>query len=263
MTKLIVLLSFFVSAVGFAAAAKFDANEIMKRNDDAKRLSQVQANAVLQTASGSDTRVKKFTWWRKLGGDAIHYSILTRFHFPAEIKGEGILFLEHANQDPDVQLYLPSYKKIRRVESSAQSGSFMGSEFSYTDVLGGAVSDFKYLAKKDETCAKVSCYVIEATPANDAVKARAGFDKRVDWVQSDNFMIVASEYYGADGKLRKKLQASQIVEVDAAHHKWMAEKLQMENILTKKSTEIQFSEVEAMKVISDTTFTTRNLEKGL
>lgn len=239
-----------------ALGAKMDANEVMKRNDEAKKLASVEAQGVLV----SGARTKRFTWWRKLDSDGVHYKLLTRFHFPPEVKGEGILFLEHEGSDPDVLMYLPAYKKIRRVESSAQSGSFMSSEFSYTDVLGGPVNDFKYTWKKEEACGAFTCHVIESVPANDAVKARSGYERRLDWVRQDNFMIAASEYYRGD-KLIKKLKTDKVVEVDSAKHKWMAQKLEMQNVVSNKSTTIEFSEVKVQDV-ADSVFTPRNLEKG-
>lgn len=252
-------LFFVLFAAAAASAAQMDPTEVMKKNDAAKALAQVQADGVLT----SGARTKKFTWWRKAESDGVHYKLLTRFRFPPEINNEGILFLEKEGGDPDVLLYLPAYKKTRRVESSAQSGSFMSSEFSYTDVLGAPVSDFKYTWKKEEACGSAHCFVIESAPVSDAVRARAGYDRRLDWVQSDNFMVAASEYYDAAGKLLKKLKTSQVVEVEPAKHKWMAQKLEMQNVVTQKTTTIEFSGVKAKEEIPDSVFTPRNLEKGL
>ena len=139
-------------------------------------------------------KIKQFTWWRKLTADGTHFNTLTRFHEPAEVRGEGILFLEHEGDDNDVQLYLPAYKKIRRVESQSQSGSFMGSEFSYADIATPHVDDYKYeLQKEDAPCVidggkQATCYVVQSTPATDPVKSARvtprrfnGFAKDIPW----------------------------------------------------------------------------------
>jgi hypothetical protein len=252
----------FFSA-GTAHAAK-DALAIMKANESAQSLGHIQAQAVLETRAGAaDTAaIKRFTWWRKLDADGVHYRLLTRFHSPAEIKGEGILFLQHPDSDPDVLLYLPAYKKIRRVESTAQSGSFMASEFSYSDILGHPVSDFTYRWLAEEPCGGATCDVVESTPATEAVKSREGYARRKDWIRTDNHLLTAAEFFDEGGKALKKLVASEPLEADPAAHKWMVQRLEMKNLVTGKTTSIRFSEIRATAPIGDGQFTPRALENG-
>src|SRR5687767_13892481 len=104
------------------AYADPSAKEIMTKNEEARKIDEIQADAVLVTGGGGgQERVKKFTWWKKLTSDKVHFNTLTRFHQPAEIRGEGILFLERENNENEVLMYLPNFKKIRRVESQQQS----------------------------------------------------------------------------------------------------------------------------------------------
>jgi len=115
-----------------AAWAAPDARGIMAMNEEARRIRDVSSSATIATGGGgSSDKVKRFTWWRKLGADGVRFNTLTRFHAPAEVRDEGILFLEQPGGENEVLLYLPNFKKVRRVESQAQSGSFMGSEQSW------------------------------------------------------------------------------------------------------------------------------------
>ncbi len=261
---LLLFASFFFS---FEAANAMSAVEIMTKNEETRRVSDVTASAKLVTGGGGSTeRVKKFTWWRKLISDGVHFDTLTRFHFPPEVKGEGILFLEHVGDQADVQMYLPNFKKIRRVESQQQSGSFMGSEFSYADIASPHVPDYKYKLLREETCVEgdqknLKCYVIESIPATDAVKERTGTARSVHWIRQDNFMGLKSECYNDKDELHKTMDISQNKEVDSVAHKWMALRVQMTNTNSKHYTVLEFEDVKVNQKISDNIFTPQNLAR--
>jgi outer membrane lipoprotein-sorting protein len=267
MNKAVLFAVFVAPAV---AAASIGPKDVMVKNEDVRKLQDSVAKATLSTKSGGTERVKEFTWWRKLIDDGVHFNTLTRFHAPAEVRGEGILFLEHAADANEVLMYLPTYKKIRRVESQQQSSSFMGSEFSYADIATPHVDDYNYKMVREEACpeaegskenAGVKCYVIEATPINDSVKERTGYSKEVSWIRQDNFMHVKVEFYGADGNLVKRMSASENKEVDPAKHKWMAMKVRMENVAKGNVTLLQFADVKVNAGVPESTFTQQSLSK--
>jgi outer membrane lipoprotein-sorting protein len=244
--------------------------DVMVKNEEARRLTDSIAKASLSTKSGGTERVKEFTWWRKLLEDNTHFNTLTRFHAPAEVRGEGILFLEHAADQNEVLMYLPTYKKIRRVESQNQSSSFMGSEFSYADIATPHVDDYSYKMVKEEACPEaegskenfgIKCFVVESTPANDSVKERTGYTKTVSWVRQDNFMHVKVEFYGEGGALVKRMIASENKEVDPAKHKWMAMNVRMENVGKGNVTLLKFADVKVNQGVPDNTFTQQSLSK--
>jgi len=247
------------------SAFALSAKEIMIKNEDARKIQDVTSKAVLTTGGGkSKERVKEFTWWRKLQKDNIRFNTLTRFHFPPEVRGEGILFLEHENDQTDVQIYLPNFKKIRRVESQQQSGSFMGSEFSYSDIATPHVDDYTYKMLKEEDCPEatsIRCAVIETVLIADKVKERTGASRIVSWIRMDNYMSAKSEYFDLAGLLWKKMSASEIKEVDIKLHKWMTHHIKMENVKNNRYTILHFSQAKVNVGISDSIFTPQNLAR--
>jgi outer membrane lipoprotein-sorting protein len=266
MNKFVFLL-LLTSTVSFAQT-KLSAKEIMTKNEEARRVSEFETRAKLTTGTvgSSGDKIKDFTLWRKVQKDGVHNSTFTRFHAPAEVRNEGILITENASGKNDVLLYLPNFKKIRRVESQQQSGSFMGSVFSYSDIATPHVEDYSYKLVRQEKCpsaeaATQTCAVVECTPANDEVKERTGYTKSTIWVRLDNFMGVKGEYYNLEGKFFKKLEASQIKLVDAKNHKWLAHAVYLENLTTKEFTKLEFSDVKVNSGISDAIFTQQNLQK--
>lgn len=249
---------------GTARAATPSAAEIMAKNEAARRVNSMEASAELVTKGEAGEKKKNFRWWRELTGDRVHYNTLTRFQTPAEVRGEGILFQEKSGGDTDVQMYLPAYKKIRRVESQQQSGSFMGSEFSYSDIATPKASDYKYRFLKQEACPNEKsqqCYVVESTPANETVKDSTGTSKSVKWIRADNFVDTQGEYFNEKGELWKRMQATNIKKVDPKENKWLAYSIRMENVKNGRSTLLEFRDVKVNQDIKDSTFSVQNLSR--
>ncbi len=265
MNKIFTLLFLLVTLPSVAALS---AKEVMVKNEEARKVSDFEGKAKLSTGQepGGSEKSKGFTIFRKIQSDGVHNSTLTRFHAPAEVRGEGILIVENTNGKNDVLIYLPAYKKIRRVESQQQSGSFMGSVFSYSDIATPHVEDYQYKELRTEKCptaeaAGILCHVIECIPSNEAVRERTGYSKSIMWMRDDNHMGVAGEYYDLEGAKFKVLEANQIKIIDEKNKKWMAQSLKMTNLKTKEYTLLVFKDVKANKGIADALFTQQNLQK--
>jgi len=261
---LILFMQFFF----FTQAHALTGREIMSRNEEARKVNEFESRSKLVSGNAKDSssKIKEFSFWRKVQSDGTHNSTFTRFHSPAEVRNEGILIVENSTGKNDVLLYLPAYKKIRRVESQQQSGSFMGSVFSYSDIATPHVDEYQYTVGKDEPCptkesASIKCHVVEAVPTSDDIKERTGYTKSVAWVRQDNFMVVKGEYYNLQGELFKRLEASQIKLVDPRNQKWLSHSLFISNLKTGDYTRLEFTNVKVNGGISDAIFTQQNLQK--
>jgi outer membrane lipoprotein-sorting protein len=249
-------------SAGRAAAAP-SGHEILLKQEAARKIPTFTARATIATGKeGGEMREKGFTWWRKLGGDGVHFMTLTRFTAPASIRNEALLLRERAGGDNDVQLYLPSFKKVRRVESQSQRASFMGSVFSYSDIAQPHPDDYQARVLREEACPNdggPSCYVLELTPATETVKATTGYARSVQWVRADNFVTVKGEFYDQQNGLWKRLDATEVREVDAANHKWLAHRVRMENVPDQRVTVLRIADVKTNVDIADATFTEQTL----
>ncbi len=267
MNKAIVLALQVLLALS-ARAGGLSGKEIMTKNEEARRVGEFESRSKLTTGTeGSDAiRTKEFSFWRKVRADGVHNNTFTRFHSPAEVRNEGILIVENESGKNDVLLYLPAYKKVRRVESRQQSGSFMGSVFSYSDIATPHVDEYEYKLRGEAKCptpesASLRCHEVEAIPANEGVRDRTGYTRSIAWVRQDNFMVVKAEYYNLDGELFKRLEASQIRMVDEKNKKWLAHELFIVNLKTKEYTKLSFGNVKVNGGIPDSIFTQQNLQK--
>lgn len=263
MKKTTALLSFlaFLAIPAVASAELPSGREVLEKQEEARKIPSFTAKAILTTTKEGETSkaAKKFRWWRKLS-DKTHFVTLTRFDEPATIRGEGVLIREGKDVN-DVLLYLPHFKKVRRVEGQSQSSSFFGSVFSYSDVAMPHADDNTAKVLREETCPgeKLKCYVVEISPASKKVKDRTGYSKSVQWVRQDNWITVAGEFYDLKGKLWKKLRATEVKEVDAKNRKWMPHHVVLEDVIKKRTTVLKLGDVKVNVSIDDTVFTEQNL----
>lgn len=238
-----------------------DGTEILKRSEEVRRLPSVQASGVLKTQGPGLSDQKSFQFFRKLAEDGERFKTLTRFQKPATIRDQAILFLEKENYESSVFMYLPTFKKVRRVESHSQSSAFMGSAFSYSDISTPQAKDYNSKLLKTENCpapAKGTCYVIESKPRTADVKERTNYDRLIIWVQTQQLTPVQWDLFEkVDQPIRKRMKASAWTEV--AKGKWFSKRLEIEDFPTKKKTVLEFLKINAKEELSDSIFTQASL----
>ena len=91
------------------------------------------------------------------------------FKSPGDVKGTSYMSYnwESTSKEDDSWLYLPALQKVNRIASTDRSGSFMGSDFTYSDIDGFELEDFNYkLVKENDVVDGKDCWVIESTPKN-------------------------------------------------------------------------------------------------
>lgn len=197
----------------------------------------------------------------KLEANGIDNMRMTRFLAPADVKGTVSLLIEHSAGDDDMWFYLPAAKKVRRMASSDKRTSFVGTDFSYGDVIGHKVSEWDYTLLREEQADGADCYVIEAAPKSSKVRDDSGYSKRLIWIRKDNFFAIKGEMWDEAGEQVKRFHMTELKEMDSARHKWQAMRLEAENLQTGHKTVIQFENFKVNQKVRDDFFTTRYMEK--
>lgn len=247
------------SALG---AAGQDATEIMRRNFLVGKVSDSRSDVTMTLISDNGTRrVRSTSSLSKLMPNGIDQKRLIRFLSPADVKGTATLLVEHSDGDDDIWIYLPALHKVRRLVASNKKDSFVGTDFSYGDIIGHKVEDWTYQYVGEETLDGVATHVIECTPKSDDVRDTSGYGKRKIWVRQDNAVAVKGEYWDTAGAPLKQFEARDVREIDPANHKWQAFFLGMKNTQTGHATEITVGKLEVGVGASDDQFTERYLEK--
>ena len=243
-------------------AAESDLIQIMEKNFVVSKVpdSVAEATFTLINKTGQE-RVRKTFGTTKLEENGIDNMRMTRFLSPPDVKGTVSLLIEHADKDDDIWIYLPALKKVRRLVSNNKKDSFVGTDFSYADVIGYKVGEWNYKLLKDELVEGQPCYVIEALPKSDAVKASNGYSKRIGWLRKDNLMAVKMDYWDESGQMLKTSTYTDIQLVDQKRGKWQAMRLEANNVQTGHRTVIKFESFKANQQVKDEFFTTRYMEK--
>ena len=240
-----------VTADGIAAKA-FAASKVADSTSD--------STFRLINASGEE-RVRDTKGQTKLISGTTDNMRLVEFFTPSDVKGTKTLLIEHTGKDDDIWIYLPALKKVRRLVASNKKDSFVGTDFSYGDVIGQRPEDSGHKLLREEKVDGKDCYVLESTPKTPEIAENSGYSKRLAWIDKVSFVMVKGESFDLGGQLLKRFSAKNLEQVDTKAGKWQPMVLEAENVQTKHRTVIEFKNYKANVGVSDDLFSTRYLEK--
>ena len=119
---------------------------------------------------------------------------ITEFLKPLDVKGTKLLTWTMKKEDNKQWLFLPNFKRIKKINSKNQAGSFMGSEFSYEDIAGQEINKYNYkLVSENE-----SNWVVESIPLNDS-----GYSKMITTISKKFTNPTKVQYFDRRGELLK------------------------------------------------------------
>ncbi|MCC7405227.1 MAG: outer membrane lipoprotein-sorting protein [Bdellovibrionales bacterium] len=248
---------------GPRAQASLSATEVARQSEEATRVKGYQAEAKLTTTTAADKgKIKEFKMWRQLQADLINYNTMTRFHKPSSIKDEGVLILEREGDASDVLLYLPRFKKIRRVENSNQSGSFMGSAFSYADIAPSHYTDLNLKLLANESCpvGEGECYVLRGEGKTPQVKRRSGYDYTKTWINTKTLLTMRIEGYSKEGKRIRRVDFGKYASTDGKGGANVAQEMSAIRDKDGLKTQFQILDLKVDERIKGSLFTRENLE---
>ena len=245
-----------------ALPAELSGRDVMEKNFYAGKVQHLTNESTMTlTNEKGQQRVRKMRSASVLQPNGIDTTLLIRFLFPGDVQGTGYLQIQHSAGDDDMWIYLPALKKVRRLVVNNKKDSFVGSDFSYGDILLPVVDTYRHRLLKSEALDGEDCYVIESLPANEQIQKDYGYSKWVAWIRKSNFMEKKAEYYDSSGRLLKTQRIPAVKEVDPKAHKWWALSREVLNHQTGHRTELVFDLLDADKSVSEDFFTTRYLER--
>jgi len=180
---------------------------------------------------------------------------------PEDIRGTSFLILEHKGSDNDQWLYLPAFRRVRRVLPNEKSDSFLGSDFSYEDLETEQLEHYSYRLLGEDSLDGVRCWIIEARPKDEKTRRESGYGKRELWIRCDNFVGLKTRFFDKKGKLVKIIRAFDIRPVGDGK-KWRAYRLQMENLQSGHKTVLLYEKYIIDQGVPEGIFTRAYLERG-
>src|SRR5687767_3576737 len=191
----------FVVPSANAQRAELSASEIIEKNFFATKVTslRVETTMVLINNRGQQ-RERATSGVVKLQPNGVDSKLVVKFSTPPDIKGTGVLQIEHSDSEDDQWIYLPALKKSRRLVANNKKDSFVGSDFSYGDISLPNVDLYRHALLRSEPWDRQDCYVVESVPIDDTVKSNSGYSKKLSWIRKDNFIEAKVEYHDLSGR---------------------------------------------------------------
>jgi hypothetical protein len=261
-------LAAFLGAVtgAFAPPACADdakAREIMKKvndRDDGDNQTADMEMVLIDKAGNQRVRTLKRSS-KDQGKDALS---LIFFVSPADVKDTGFLTYDYdaPGKDDDQWLYLPALRKTKRIASEDKSGSFMGSDFNYSDMTKPDLEKYDYTLKREVDVDGQKTWEIESVPRTEATAGETGYSKSVAWIRQDNYVAIRAVRWVFKSKRMKFLRIKKLEKIDGI---WTPLELEMDARDGKETghkTVLTFKNIRYNQPLAEELFTVRQLEKG-
>ncbi len=204
---------------------------------------------VLRNKSGQ-TRTSKIHSVTMGGGE----KQIIWFLAPADDKGVAFLKIEHEGKDDEMRMWLPAFKKVRRISSKKKGDSFMGSDMSYEDMSNRELSDHSYERLADEALGETECYVLEITPKKEI---KSNYSKHIAWVEKTDLIPLKEESYDVSGKLKK----SKTFAYTEIKEYVVPTEIFVEDVQRKHTTKLTFESIELDTGVDSNLFHEKSLKR--
>ncbi|MCK9346674.1 MAG: outer membrane lipoprotein-sorting protein [Bacteroidales bacterium] len=253
----------FISGISNVASSQTPtAKEVQHKSIEVTRVTGTEAiSTLIIIGKNGEKRVRKMSMLSKLYDNGLTEKKMVKFTEPADVKGTGFLSYDYHDKPDDKWIFMPALRKTRRIISSENAKSFMGSEFSYADMALPTVEDFNYKFLTEETVNGEACYVLEIIPKNKDSEEENGFSKKISYIGKKDFVIRKAVYFNLTGEKEKVMTVKSITEVDTKNHRYKLKEIEMINLLNNRKSISTIEQIKFNPHIPDDYFTTRYVEK--
>lgn len=200
------LLSAFIIVLGFSVSAEPSVDEIIEQTNLASFYAgeDGRSDARMIIVDGKDNKqMRQFVILRKdleEGGDQ---NFLVVFSRPTDVKDTVFLVHKKMAAEDDRWLYLPALDLEKRISSSDNRTSFVGSNFFYEDVSGRNPSfDQHQLVKTDD-----SSYYLKSTPKDPQAVEFAYYTMKIDRHLNLPMLV---EYYNEQDEIYRRVEVVEV-----------------------------------------------------
>ncbi|MEL1225620.1 MAG: outer membrane lipoprotein-sorting protein [Candidatus Neomarinimicrobiota bacterium] len=210
----------------------------------------INQTVMILTNSKGKTRTHKMISKSKNGSE----KQIIWFMEPKDDRGIAFLKIEHEDRDDEMRMWLPAFKKVRRISSKKKSDSFMGSDLSFEDLSNRRLNGNDYKRLEDAKWLGRDCYVLETVPKKES---KSNYVRHVSWIDKSHMNILKEQSFNKKNKLEKEKHFS----YETRGKYQLIKKVNVENLLKKHATEIIFSDIVINSGISDKLFNDISLRR--
>ena len=177
---------------------------------------------------------------------------------PKDDYGISFLKIEHEDEDDYMNMWLPGFKKFRRISSQKKTDSFMGSDLSFEDLTNRDINEYEYtLMEVNSACDDIEtgneCYKLMSKPKD----TDSEYSHHITWVTKDNFLSVMEESYDKNGDLLKKKS----IEFNKIEGYYVMNKLFVHNVQKNHQTFLKIDKITINLGYTDDIFHTKSLKR--
>lgn len=173
---------------------------------------------------------------------------------PADDRGVAFLKIEHEEGPDEMRLWLPAFKKVRRISAKQKGDAFMGSDLSYEDMTSRTLDENDYTLLGSDEVEGEECYVLEVIPKP---VVESTYSRHVTWVSKKELVPLKEESYDRG---RRLIKTKTIAYVPMKEY-LLPRQIYVENVQKGHSTRLTFSQMEVDTGVEDNLFHERNLER--
>ena len=210
----------------------------------------INQTVMILTNSKGKTRTYKMISKSKNGSE----KQIIWFIEPKDDQGISFLKIEHENKDDEMRMWLPAFKKVRRISSKKKGDSFMGSDLSFEDLSNRGVNDNDYKRLEDSNLLGRDCYVLETIPKKES---KSNYTRHVSWIDKNHMNILKEQSFNRKNKLEKEKHFS----YETRGKYQLIKKVSVKNLLKRHATEITFYDIVINSGMSDKIFNDINLRR--
>ncbi|MEA1914629.1 MAG: outer membrane lipoprotein-sorting protein [Campylobacterota bacterium] len=263
MKKILLTLGLTASLM-MAQSARDIMDKVQDRDDGDNVITNMQMQLIDKNGAKRIRDMK--TYSKDKGEDELK---LIFFLAPSDVKNTAFLTYDYSDdaKDDDQWLYLPALNKTKRIPASDKDSSFMGSDFSYSDMTEPNLDEYTFEIMKDvlikRKTAKVDAWKILVTPKTKETIDETGYLKTEVYVRKDNFMVVRAKYYMKKANRVKFMDVKKIEKIDGIDVATQTTMTMKSGKKTIHKTILIQSDVKMNQDLKEEMFTTRTIENGL
>ena len=264
MIKKVLLTLGLSTSLLLAQSARDIMDKVQDRDDGDNIITNMQMQLIDKNGHKRVRDMKTFS--KDIGEDE---KKLIFFLSPSDVKNTAFLTFDYKDdaKDDDQWLYLPALNKTKRIPASDKDSSFMGSDFSYSDMTEPVLSDYTFKIIKESVIkrktGKVKVWIVESLPKTQETIDETGYTKSIAYVRQDNYMLVRAKFYLKKANRIKYMDVKKIEKVDGIDVATITTMTTKQGKRTLHKTVLIQSDVKMNQDLKEDMFTTRTIEKGL
>lgn len=255
-TRHILIVIVLLFSVPTLLSATVTGNSVMQQVMDtqAAKSSAMDLRLTLIDASGTSRERRLQTLTMTEAGLT---NTITVFLSPASVRNTRFLTRQRADGTDDQWIYLPAVGRVKRIAASEGGGSFMGSDFTYSDMASTTydTDEADHTLLRNETLQGRDTYVIESIPS-----VASDYGKTIIWVDTETYLPMRVKFYDkSSSAVIKELITDDFSYTEG---RWITRSITMTTKASGHSTRIEILQAKYDIPMNSGYFTTTFLETG-